>query len=228
MEIRYYAKDSWMVSRWDKLSGGKEPTSFCQFWRTVLLWATLASIPLVGKLFTLHWEIEHKQKVPPTEEEERKRIARHERILSAIFPLAKLVWLLLWPIRMVVLGVWRIVETISSYVDERSTLSRTFPRLGTAFVAITLAVGVASLGALIIMLLIQAWQANWQAFVIVLGSVIVGIPALVAMLLQYGQPVATAFLDICQLVWHVAVTSKRRICPQMTIVRSNTDDPSMH
>ncbi|KKM97451.1 hypothetical protein LCGC14_1167750 [marine sediment metagenome] len=45
MEIRYYEDHNWMVRRWDKFNGGKQvgPKSFCQFWRTVLLWASCSS-----------------------------------------------------------------------------------------------------------------------------------------------------------------------------------------
>lgn len=51
-DTHYYYVDDWAVRRWDKFNAALvTPKSFCQFWRTVLLWATLASIPLIGKVF---------------------------------------------------------------------------------------------------------------------------------------------------------------------------------
>lgn len=42
-DVRTYQASEWAARRWDWFNRGKivEPLSFCQFWRTVLIWATL-------------------------------------------------------------------------------------------------------------------------------------------------------------------------------------------
>lgn len=46
--ITYHAS-TWAVRRWDWFNGGKQvqPQSFCQFWRTVILYATVKWVLLV-------------------------------------------------------------------------------------------------------------------------------------------------------------------------------------
>lgn len=45
-DVRTYQASEWAAKRWDWFNRGKivEPLSFCQFWRTVLIWATLRSL----------------------------------------------------------------------------------------------------------------------------------------------------------------------------------------
>ena len=45
-DVRTYQASEWAAQRWDWFNRGKivEPLSFCQFWRTVLIWATLRQL----------------------------------------------------------------------------------------------------------------------------------------------------------------------------------------
>ena len=45
-EVRTYHETEWAVRRWDRFNGERtvEPKSFCQFWRTVLLYATVQQL----------------------------------------------------------------------------------------------------------------------------------------------------------------------------------------
>lgn len=51
-DVRTYQASEWAAKRWDWFNRGKviEPLSFCQFWRTVLIWATLRQL-LIAFLF---------------------------------------------------------------------------------------------------------------------------------------------------------------------------------
>lgn len=214
--IRYYRDQEWAVRRWDKFNDGEqEPRSFCQFWRTVLLWATLASVPIVGQLFLTHLKV-----VPPLAERIESQAAfdrRLDRVKRISTPFARVVWLLLWPVRQAVYWIGQAIVNVVAFVDEQDTtgLDRI---INVAAIVLLVLIGLAGL-ALLGMYLYMAWVANWVIFLLVASSIPTGVVLSTLALYYFGPPFLGAVLGTVELLWDVAVTSKHRICPPIAIVR---------
>ncbi len=214
MEVQQYSDQDWAVRRWDSFNGGKqiEPKSFCQFWRTILLWATLASIPLIGRVLFLTHLIEK----PPAKKwsgdgVSERRIAALRKIVDRP---AAFVWWLLWPVRIVLYGAWRATATVVAFVDERDTRW-----LETALFGALLLVAVVAFGFLLIVLglaLAGAWRENWPVFL----AIALGVPLLLASVFLLALRFGSSIMSFFQVVWGVAVASKHRVCPPMVIARA--------
>ena len=202
-----YDNDSWMVRRWDKFTDGDTPESFCQFWRTVLLWATLASIPIIGKVFLTHlWP------TPTPKIRTAAEIEQFNLLIRGMFgpPVAFIGWLV-WPLRTMIYLLWRGVTTIAAFIDEADTTK--VERVLT----ITAIVGV--VGAAVIWLSIisywmsVAWKDNWPVFLAIMAGILAtGILSFFTL-----RPVLAIIGQIVMTIWHIAVVSKHRVCPPITI-----------
>lgn len=216
---RTYSDGDWAVRRWDRFNGGSQrrPKSFCQFWRAVLIWATLASIPLIGKMFQSHLY----EPPPPTPLD--PRILAVGRAVGGGATLAgRGVWTLAWPLRAVLGAAWNGASSAVAWVDERDDVQR---RAGYVFNGLVILVLLGATGmmlALISMWFTMAWQADWRLFVIgceslalFVGALVWGRYQIVAGLLAAGD----AILGVLSLLWEIAVVSHHRICPPMEIER---------
>ena len=216
MKISQYFEGTWAVRRWDRFNGGKQvvPRSFCQFWRTILLWATLASLPLVGQQFRTHL-IEEKPIKEWDSNEHARQVAALRKVVT---PPALFVWWLLWPIRIVLYGAWRTTATVIAFVDERDT-RRLETVLGGAALLVVVGLCIYTVVMLGIVIVI-AWMASWPIFL----AVVLGVPLSLAIMgflaLRYGYSIVSGVRSFFQLIWGIAVTSKHRVCPPMVIVRN--------
>jgi hypothetical protein len=75
----------------------------------------------------------------------------------------------------------------------------------------------AILGALALfgVLAYAVWTVSYIAFL----STLLGVPLTVLILFIVGPPVGRTLVSVASLLWAVAVTSKHRVCPPVTIVR---------
>ena len=217
MKVQQYSEQEWAVKRWDRFNGDTQvtPTSFCQFWRTILLWATLASIPLVGKwLFLNHL----REKPPMPEWNSEAHEPRLAAVRKVVAPPALFVWWLLWPVRVVLYGPWRAIVTVITFVDERDT-----KQLERLLVGVFLLVSAGLLIYWLVLLgilLASAWTANWPLFVAIALGVPLALAGVGFFALFYGMSIVKAIVSFFQVLWRIAVASKHRICPPMDIVRN--------
>ncbi len=222
-----YTSQDWAVQRWDRLHAGRhvEPRSFCQFWRGVLLWATLASIPVVGKMFLAHLQVVPPLSVRLAEQEAFDRRVR--RVKAVVTPFGRVVWVLLWPIRQTVYWIGRGAVTVVSYLED--TLSgRTLPKwtqypwyLWEALIVLT-GVGLGTF--LLVRLLIAAWQASWPIFLFAGFGIPVMVASLALVLWRYGLVWLNVLAGFGAMLWDIAIVSKHRVCPPITIIREPLDD----
>ena len=214
--------DDWAVRRWDRVHDGrpKLPTSFCQFWRTVLLWATLASTPLIGKMFQAHLY----EAPPPSPLNPRIAMAGRaaEKGAKAI---GTALWTLLWPLRVVFGSLWMAASSAAAWIDDREHVKRRIERTF-AFLVVCFGAGAIIFWAVLLSIwFTQAWHADWRLFVIgceslalTLGAIIWGRERIATGILAAGEAIAGVF----GLLWEIAVVSHHRICPPMEIVRGPT------
>ncbi len=212
-DIQHYPTGSWAVQRWDKFNGGKmvEPLSFCQFWRTVILWASLAAVPILGKLFLAHLHVR------PTSDERAVSQAKFDRQLDKIGrvlgPAARFVWALLLPVRWVFNTVVQGLINVINFIDEADT-----KKLETLIVGLIIVISLGVVGFVVFMIgwgILLAWQANWVVAMIVSF----GAPTLLVAVALLTMRLAGPVWGVVELGWDVAVTSKHRVCPPMTIDR---------
>ena len=200
MKELQYSSGSWMVRRWDwfnrRITG---PKSFCQFWRTVLLWATLASLPLIGKLFRT---VEVPRSSP-----------------SLVYHVTRLIWTALWPVRKIVGAVGSAGITVVEYIDARPKLQTVLTKIIGIVMILVGAVGFIMYLGLGIYFLIQTWMNSWQLFLTILG-IAVGSIAAAIIAIATSNAWGSMLLGLGKMLWDVALVSKRRICPPITIVRS--------
>ena len=216
-DIKYYEHDSWMVRRWNRFTDGDTPKSFCQFWRTVLLWATLASIPIIGKVFLSHLAPASAPKIRTAAE-----IERFNLLIRGMFgpPVAFIGWLV-WPLRTMIYLLWRGVTTIVAFIDEADTakVERVL-----SIIALVAIVGISVIWLSITgYWLSVAWKNNWPVFL----AIVVAVPATGILLFFTLRPVLAVIGQIVMTIWHIAVVSKHRICPPIAIVRKDMyrDEP---
>ena len=220
--MKLYTTMDWMVRRWDRINGGRKvaPKSFCQFWRAVLLWATLASLPVIGRYFVWHpttQEAEVKLQLPakPTE------LPRSVRILSQVCAyisgcLIRVVWKALWPLRQ--LG-WRVVgvaDWVANWYgdSEHTWLRRVSGIAWWVFVTFCLLVILFEVGLVIFL----AWQANTFIFLVVAGAVVVG--STLAVVFRRQLIVALLVVgDVLGTLVYVLIAAKRHVCPPVEIKR---------
>ena len=221
--VRQYTGQDWAVQRWDRLHEGRhvEPRSFCQFWRGVLLWATLASIPIVGKMFLAHLQVVPSLSVRLVEQEAFDR--RVGQVKAVVTPFGRVVWALLWPVRQMVYWIGRGAVTVVSYLED--TLSgRTLPKwtqyLWYTWAALIVLTGVGLGTFLLVRLLIAAWQASWPIFLLAGFGIPVMVASLTWVLWRYGPVWFGVFVNVIEMLWDIAIVSKHRVCPPITIVRT--------
>jgi len=233
MKARTYTEYDWAVRRWDRFTTGSKsrngprfqtPKSFCQFWRTVLLWATLASIPFVGKLFLSHLQVF--SFAVDYERELAKKEARERRFNTYIMPIVRVVWTLLLPVRVIVVFIARGVGSVVEYIDDRDGLKHKLNNVFAGACLLVAAGALCVLAVLIVHALIESWQADMTFFLLILGSVVAGLVGLLVYIYFLGKMtirVILAVLDalgsIFGLLWSVALVQKKRVCPPMEIVR---------
>lgn len=227
MEERTYTDQDWAVQRWDRFNGGKiiEPKSFCQFWRTVLLWSTLSIIPLFGKIFLTHLYQPSPEEVDRRNKKFDERMDTIESVLNKIYrnvlrPLGLGIWKLLWPLRTMLYLIWRGLCNIAAYIDEHKQIQNIFMVAGLIFllgvVVLYLAIG-----------FLTAWKAigAWTLLLFIgipvlflIGTItlILSVDPLVNSLVKVLSTIGQIFI----LIWQVLVTSKHRVCPPMDIIRS--------
>ena len=213
-DIRQYETGSWAVRRWDNFNGGRivEPLSFCQFWRTVILWASLAAVPILGGLFLTHLGVR------PTSDERAASQAKFDRRLATIGrwfgPIALCIWKLLLPVRWVFNTTLKVIVNITAFIDEADTKGLE-KIIGAIFVIIAVAV----IGFLFFMIgwgIWLAWEANWGIFLIIAFGAPTLLVASALLTMRFGP----AVWGVMVLGWEMAVVSKHRVCPPMTINRS--------
>ena len=215
-DIRQYETGSWAVRRWDNFNGGRivEPLSFCQLWRTVILWATLADVPILGGLFLTHLGVR------PTSDERAATQAKFDRRLAAIIrvvePFARFVHSVLFPVRWVFNTTLKVIVNITALIDEADTKGLE-KIIGAIFVVIAVAV----IGFLLFVIgwgIWVAWQANWVIFLVIAS----GAPTLLVVSALLTMRFGPAVWGVMVLGWEMAVVSKHRVCPPMTIDRNNS------
>ena len=208
--MKVYSTAEWMVRRWDRINGGRKvaPKSFCQFWRAVLLWATLASLPVIGRHFVWHpttQEVKLQLPAKPTE------LPRSVRIVGR--GIIWVVWTMLWPLRQ--LG-WRVVGVAdwvaNWYGDSEHTWLRRVS--GVAWWVVIIASFLVLLSYIILPLIIA-----WQAIFLVVAGAVVGTSTLVVVF-RY-QLIRTLLVvgGVVGMLVYGLRAAKHRVCPPVEIKR---------
>ena len=202
-----YHESSWAVRRWDWLNGGKVvmPQSFCQFWRTALLYASirwlLLPLAALGELA---------QRIPlPTLP--RFMLAPFLLLCQGCWLAVRLgargLWRLTYPLRCAgkavggatLTGLVAVGEPVVGF-GERHKEGLTV--LGVSLVVLVAAAEVAFIA---VLLLLESWF--WS--LVGLGGLVVSSLAL------YGLYKS----GVLGLLWQAAVAAHHGICPPVEIVR---------
>ena len=137
---------------------------------------------------------------------------------TGVYWISRAIWAALWPVRKIAGAVGWCGITLVEYIDARPKLAS---RLGigvNVLAVLFLAAGVTASIGLIIYALTLAWMEDWVAFLAGIG--VVGLVFVVAIAVVAGAgKVGSFLLGGTVLLWNIAVITKRRICPPMTIVR---------
>lgn len=235
-EVQIYSENEWAVKRWDWFHRGekKEPHSFCQFWRTVLLWATLAIVmPFIR---------------PLTDEEKlrrfRIRVDRYtrqqveEKKPSKVFINAKLVfqrlflyvgvfaYILIWPFRLIGKSiVWAIGSGSDMAEKHRSGLVR----LGNMLLLLALIIVALCVTylAIVLVTVVIPWllhvHINIFKLILWIGITTVVMIATIYVGFRWVMPVMWAFLtvlfEVFMMLFEAAKAGHHKICPPMEIQR---------
>ncbi len=226
-EMRTYEESSWAVRRWDWFHHGTiiEPKSFCQFWRTVVVYATLAQfLPFLRE----------KTLTPQEWFESRNRPRRNYG--HAFRPLL----ILLAPVRFLASIIAAPFLLTAVWIDEhdqaRERIIKVLRGL-VAGIAISALIGIALFlswfaATIVIPWLLGGNVALFFAEVLAAGmvgfGVFIGLILLVAYALEHGGENALAFVGSgFHLAWDIAVTEKKRVCPPMEIRRQWSYSPQL-
>lgn len=218
---RTYQESEWAVRRWDWFNGGKaiEPQSFCQFWRTVVLWATvkwfLTPFRWMHPPLRRLWYWEPSISTPRTVQ----RVAHGTRHIVLV--LAKGCW---FALREVARGLWRLTYPLRCAArpvggaalagavgaGERIEAAYQPHKIGIERVLMALLIATACFVAAFLVFI--AFSESWFWTLIAIGAIaacaVVGFAA-------YGFSKSGAGA----LLWEAMVVVHHGICPPVRIVR---------
>lgn len=228
MRTRVYRSSDWAVRRWDSVNRGVQidPLSFCQFWRTVLLWATLQKF-LPGYRFLFESMVEEATKPPSL----RSRPAapppsKPSTYKPILLKLLKLIW---WPFDKIFSALWWCCGTVAEFFDDRPRLRNTVSSTGSlAFIAVIVGCAVFCLFA-IGFLVYDLFRRDWflDHLSVVVGSVlgiVLGCALVFFGILRFHKQIESGLSAIGSLLhmgWDMAVANKKRVCPPIKIVRGS-------
>lgn len=216
MQERTYHESDWATRRWDRFNEGRivEPRSFCQFWRTVLLYATISQ--LLGPVRVI---VRLRRFVPSINLPGPKipeQVSKRAGLLLRLFGrgIGHGLWLLAYPFRLffppagraVLARVVTVGEPIEAFGRRHEGV------LGVFFKGFAL-VYVLSLAGFI---LVVALLASWLWTLIVIGSVTAGSMALYGF---FKSGAVGVLWGAAGVLWGAAVAAKHGICPPVRIVR---------
>ena len=219
-KVRLYREFDWATQRWDWFNSGRivEPKSFCQFWRTVLLYVTIKQLlaPIrVARGFVPSITIPG-PKIPQSVSRRAGSLLRSvgRGSVHGLWLLAYSFRLLFPPVgRAALAGVVNVGEPIEAFVKRNGD--------GLRVVGIGLLVAIGLFyGGVAILLLVLAFLANWFWTLAAIGGVIV-IPLAFYGLLKSGffGMARDVIFPVLDLLWDAAVTAKHGVCPPVRIVR---------
>lgn len=212
-EERTYHESEWAVGRWDYFNEGRavEPKSFCQFWRTVLVYATvkqvLSPFRRLGKATP---------KVPLP----RIPFAGRAIALSAkggvflVQGVARLLWRLTFPLRAALKPAGRLAFTGAVNAGEQVGDFNECHREGVKQFGFGLVLTL--YGALVVFLLVICLFVSWLWTLVAIGGIVGGLFAFYGF---FRSGTAALVLQVLGLFWGVAVAAKHGVCPPARIVR---------
>ena len=204
---RTYQGSEWAARRWDWFNDGRviEPLSSCQFWRTVLVWASIrwALSPFVW-LYSLIPDVAIPRPV-------LQLLALPARVCWFILRnIARGLWRLTYPLRCVAKPVGG--AALAGAVKIRQPIADSYQRHKTGADRVIVAVAILFYGGLAAFFIIAAFLASWFWTLIAIGALAA---ALVVGFACYGFSKSGAL----RLLWEVAVVVHHGICPPVRIVR---------
>jgi hypothetical protein len=217
--MKVYQESDWAVRRWDWFNEGLSvrPLSFCQFWRTVLLYTTikqlLAPVRAVGRLTRFVPSINLPG--PKVPEHVSKRAGSLLRGLGR--GLARGLWFLAYPLRLLMPPVGR--AAVAGVVTVGEPIERFGQRNKDALGVLLVVFATLAVGSVITVYLVIAFLASLFWTSIVIASVIGGGFALFGFF-RSGMPML--ILGVLGLLWDAAVAAKHGICPPVEIERQET------
>jgi len=208
-----YRDSEWAVRRWDWFNGGRvvEPLSFCQFWRTVLVWATLKVLflPLIW-LSALVNAIPVPNLTLPTPP--RQLVYAPLKGCWLLMGLClRILWFLAHPLRLAAKPIGRGALAGAVGAGERVGTFYGYHRaemeaVGTALIILLVAV-------VFIFYLLLAFLASWF-------WTLIGIASGIGILTIGGFTIyGVAKSGVLGLLWQAGVATHHGICPPVRIVR---------
>lgn len=209
---RTYGESEWAVRRWDWFHGGRivEPLSFCQFWRTVLLWATILWLltPLRwADRVTADWTL---PRVPTPNIPWRYALLPVKGCWFVLREGARGLWRLTYPLRCAAKPVGGAALAGAVGLGERIEASYQPHKIGIdrAIVAFF----ILFYGGLAAFFILAAFLASWFWTLVAIGALIAAVMVGFA-----GYGIAKS--GVLRLLGDVAVVVHHGICPPVRIVR---------
>jgi hypothetical protein len=216
-ETKLYHELDWAARRWDWFNKGRivEPRSFCQFWRTALLYATLKQLfgPLTRPLSAIGSFLDVPMPIP-------KPVRRFMPVVAKAgwFMLrtgGRIAWLLTYPLRSIVRQTASPVLTRAVRTGKRIDTFEKRHRKGVRIALVCfLAFYVAALASYFAVLLFLA-TGLWMF--VGLGALVLGSFALYGFF-KSGAP--GVILDGLVLLSDAALAAKHGVCPPVRIIRA--------
>ena len=215
MQERTYRTSDWAVRRWDGFNDRLvEPLSFCQFWRTVLLYVTISQllgpVRAVVRLRRFAPSINLPGLRVPQPVSSASRLLLRGLGRGIVLGL----WLLTYPFRLLfppagraaLAGVVAVGEPIVAFGERHKD----------GLKPVLLALLIIALTAEVIFLLVIALLASWFWTLVAIGGVTGGTLAIYGF---FKSGAAGRILAALDLLWRAAVAAKHGICPPVRIVR---------
>lgn len=203
-----YHESEWAVRRWDWFNGGRivRPLSFCQFWRTALVWATIKWL-----LFPVQWFEGVMPRVP------MPGFLRHLILLPlkgcwlALRLSIRTLWLLIYPLRQGAKPVGH--AALAGGVSAGKRIQAFGQRHKTGLQRLGLGFLIVFYGSLLTFWAVLAFLASWFWTLVIGGGAIGGV--MVGSFALYGFFKSGAL----GLLWGATVVTHDAICPPATIFR---------
>ena len=218
---RTYPESEWAVRRWDWFNGGRvvEPLSFCQFWRTVLVWA-----PIKWFLTPLRWMLPPLRRLwywEPSISTPRivQRVAQGTRYIVVV--LAKGCW---FALRLGARSLWRLTyplrcaarpvggAALAGAIKVGQPIEDSYQRHKIGIDRGLIAFFILLYGGFAVFLILMAFLASWFWTLVAAGAA-----AACAVVGFAGYGVAKSGAGA--LLWAAAVVVHHGICPPVRIMR---------
>ena len=210
---RAYPESEWAAQRWDWFHGGRivEPLSFCHFWRTVLVWATIKW--LVSPLIWLDRVTSGLTlpTVPMPSIPWRFALLPVKGCWLVLREGAGGLWRLTYPLRCIARPVGG--AALAGAVKIGQPIEDSYQRHKTGLDRAKVAFGILFYGVVAVLILILAFLASWFWTLIVAGAIAA---ITVGGFAVYGFAKSGAGA----LVWQAMIVVHHGICPPIRIVRS--------